>query len=264
MSGFPSIINIELTNICNKNCFMCGRRKREEKQGKIYKDNIDFKLLEKIANEISNRQVLIQFHWDGEPTMYPRLGEALDLFRGNIRCFDTNGKLLVDKADEIINNLETLTLSTFDLDTDKEEQWDILQQFLVIKGNKKPFVIIRRLGNITEEWMKKYESTGLLMADRILHSPAGSFKYSKKTIVPEHGICLEALMHPAINVYGDMSQCVRYDPDRINILENVYKNTIEEIWNSDKRNEWLQWHSIGNRNNHPMCRKCEFWGIPRG
>ena len=266
MSGFPSIINIELTNICNKDCFMCGRRKkeRENQMYDMYSKAIDFELLKKIATELSDRDVLIQFHWDGEPTLYPRLGDALKLFNGNIRCFDTNGKMLVEKSVEIIGNVETITLSTFEDDPDRDKQWMVFNEFLAIKGDKKPNVIIRRLGNIPSEWMTRYDGTGLLTADRILHSPDGSFGYSKKTVVPEHGICLEALIHPAINVDGNMSQCVRYDPDGINILGNIYDNTIEEVWNGDKRKEWLQWHINGKRSNHPMCSKCEFWGIPRG
>ena len=71
-------------------------------------------------------------------------------------------------------------------------------------------------------------------------------------------------MHPAIDVNGDMSMCVRYDPERVNVFGNVYENTIEEIWNGEKRKEWMSWHIAGRRDKHPLCSKCEFWGIPRG
>ena len=95
MSGFPSIINIELTNACNKNCFMCGRRKREREDfelSDVYSKTIDFSLLEKLAKELSGKNIMLQFHWDGEPTMYPRLGDALNLFDGNnykLNLFDS-------------------------------------------------------------------------------------------------------------------------------------------------------------------------------
>jgi radical SAM protein with 4Fe4S-binding SPASM domain len=265
--NFPTVINIELTSACNKGCFMCGRRKKEKEDPAYYdkySQHMPFPLLEKLAKELKGKQVLLQFHWDGDPTVYPRLGDALKLFEGNIRCFNTNGKLIVKKADEIIDNLETLTLSTFEGDWEREEQWKTLQKFLEIKGDRKPNIVIRRLGNIPSKWMKRYEDTGLLMADRILHAPEGSFKYTKKTTKPEYGICLEALMHPAINVNGNMSQCVRYDPDENNIMGNVRTSTIEEIWNGEKRKQWLEWHISGQRHKHPMCSKCEFWGIPRG
>ena len=246
---------------------MCGRRKIEKidpNHYDTYSKHMPFALMEKLAKECKGRDVLIQFHWDGDPTVYPNLGELLKLFEGNIRAFNTNGKLIVKKADEIIDNMESLTISTFEDDWEREEQWEVLQEFLKIKGDRKPNVIIRRLGEIPEEWNKRYEETGLLLADRIMHKPEGSFGYTKKTTVPEYGICLEALMHPAIDVNGDMSMCVRYDPERVNVFGNVYENTIEEIWNGEKRKEWMSWHIAGRRDKHPLCSKCEFWGIPRG
>ena len=55
-----NIINIELTNKCNKKCWMCGRRKWEA-QGAVYNEEIDFKLLKKISKQIDDG-TLIQFH----------------------------------------------------------------------------------------------------------------------------------------------------------------------------------------------------------
>lgn len=265
--NFPTVLNIELTNICNKNCHMCGRRKRERKDPSFYKKyskNMPFETVEKIASQIKDKGILIQFHWDGDPMVYPRLGDALKLFEGNIRCFDTNGKLLVEKADEIIDNMESLTLSTFEDDPERPEQWATLQDFLVTKGERKPNVVIRVLGDTPRGWLKLYEDSGLLNAHRVLHKPEGSFGYKKPPVVPEHGICLEALMHPAIDVNGDMSICVRYDPEKTGVLGNVNEQTIEEIWNGEKRKEFLQNHIEGKRHKHPLCSKCEFWGVPRG
>ena len=92
----------------------------------------------------------------------------------------------------------------------------------------------------------------------------GSFKYEKKTVVPEHGFCLEMLSHPAINRFGDVSTCVRFDPNREAVIGNLNEQTLEEIWNGEKRKKWLELHINGKRNQVPLCSKCEFWGIPRG
>ncbi len=196
--------------------------------------------------------------------MYSRFGEALKLFNKQIRCLDTNGKLLLLKANEIINNLDTITISTFENDLEWEEQYNILKEFLRLKKEKFPRVIIRCLGNIDEERIKLYKELNCLMVCRILHSPMGSFNYDKKTTIPEHGICLEMLMHPAINVDGDVSICVRFDPFKKGILGNIKNNNLKKIWNSEKRIKWLALHIKGLRNKVPLCETCEFWGIPRG
>lgn len=265
----PIIINIELTNKCNKQCWMCGRRKREKKYPTItnkYNKEINFKLLETIAQQLP-KNIMLQLHNNGEPLMYSRLGDAIKLFENQITCLDTNGKLLMDKYDEIINNLDTITISTFQNDPEWLEQYDILNAFIQKKGNQKPNVIIRCLGDIDEERMLKYEKLkqkGCLIAKRILHSPDGSFKYKKEPVIPETGICMEMLGHPAINVDGDFSICVRFDPEGKGILGNIKNNTLTELWNSEKRLQWLKEHIKGTRQNIPMCSKCEFWGIPRG
>ena len=107
-------INIELTSRCNKNCWMCGRRKvdREYPELALNYGDMDFDLVKHIAGQIP-AGIVVQFHRDGDALMYPRFGEAVSLFPNNIRNIVTNGKLLVEKADEIIGNLETLSVSIF-------------------------------------------------------------------------------------------------------------------------------------------------------
>lgn len=258
-------VNIELTSRCNKNCWMCGRRKIDKEYPEIVKNygDIDFELLNKISKQIPE-DIIVQFHNNGEPLMYPKLEDALKLFEGKIRCLDTNGKLLSIKCNEIIDNLESLTLSTFQDDPEWEEQYENLISFLSMQKKRKPIVIIRVLGDIGEKRLQLYKNTDCLMAYRILHSPMGSFNYEKKTVIPEHGFCLEMLSHPAISRFGEVSTCVRFDPYKEAVIGNLNEQSFEEIWNGKKRKSWLNSHLNGKRNNVPLCSKCEFWGIPRG
>lgn len=59
--------------------------------------DMEFGLLQKIAPQIP-KGIVVQFHRDGDALMYPRFGEAVSLFKDNIRNIVTNGKLLVEKA----------------------------------------------------------------------------------------------------------------------------------------------------------------------
>lgn len=264
LNGLLSV-NIELSSICNKNCWMCGRRKidKEYPELAVKYGFMDFQLLQKISKELPE-SIVIQFHNNGEPLLYPRLGEALSLFNKQIRCLDTNGKLLIEKKEEIVENLDSITISTFENDDEWEHQYETVLNFLEYKKNKKPFVVIRCLGNISEDRRKKYENLNCRIANRILHSPLGSFGYSKKTVVPETGICLEILSKMAINIEGEVSICVRFDPHRKGIIGSIKENTLTEIWNGSKRQSWLKHHISNKREQVPLCEKCEFWGIPRG
>jgi len=261
-SGLTTV-NIELTNLCNKSCWMCGRRKmeREYPELALKYGEMDFKLVKSIAKQLPPN-IVVQFHNNGEGLMYPRFGEAVKLFKNQTKCLTTNGKLLLKKADEIIDNLDTIAVSIIQDDAKQEEkeQFNILKKFLKIKGGRKPLVIFRLLGKVDE---KKYKNLNGIIAKRILHSPMGSFNYVKREpTVPEIGICLDLLNHLCINTKGEVSVCVRFDPKRLGVIGDLNKQTLEEIWNGKLRKQWIEFHKQGLRKKAPLCKTCEFWGVP--
>lgn len=255
-------VNIELTSRCNKNCWMCGRRKidREYPEIAIKYGDMEFELVKLIARQLPGG-IVVQLHDNGEPLLYPRFKEAMGLFNRQIRCMDTNGKLIIEKADEIIGNMETLTISTFENDDEAEEQYKLIEKFLGIKKDRKPNVIIRCLGNMGIEQYKKF---GCIIATRILHSPLGSFGYKKNPTIPEIGICLDLLSHLVIKRDGKVSICVRLDPEGLGVIGDCIETPLADIWNNRGRKKWIEYHIEGKRNKVPLCSKCEFWGVPTG
>jgi len=264
-----STINIELTSICNFSCEMCGRRKIEREYPEIARSygHMDFELLKKIEPQIPPG-TLVQFHNNGDPLEYPRLGEALKLFEGRIRCFNTKGGNQLNlKKEDIVGNLEVLTISVIQKENGKEDiinYLSLLEFITSLPKDEKPRVVLRMLGNISDKRMDMYKKMNIPIVKRILHSPMGSFDYEKKITRPEYDICLDMLTHPAIDRHGNVSICVRFDPDGIGRLGSLNDKTLEEIWNGDKRKEWLKKHIDGNRNDVPLCSKCHYYGVPRG
>lgn len=258
-------VNLELTNRCNKKCWMCGRRKIEaENPGKMVFDrDMDMGLVRRIAEQLPS-DIVVQFHNNGEPLLYAELPKALDLFKRQVRCFDTNGKLLVKRAADIIGRVDTVTVSTFERDEEWPEQFELIKEFLSIKGAAGPRLIIRCLGEIGEERLALYRATGCLMVPRVLHSPDGSFKYIKPTVIPEVGFCIEIMNHMAINTAGQVSFCVRFDPERHGVIGDASKEKLADIWNSTKRREYIRAHIEGRRDSLKLCGACHYWGVPRG
>jgi MoaA/NifB/PqqE/SkfB family radical SAM enzyme len=261
LNGFGNI-HIELTSRCDKSCWMCGRRKVEREFPALALEygDIDFDLLENISKQLPSN-IVVQLHNNGESLLYPRLGDAVRLFNKQIINIVTNGKLLVEKADEIIDNLDTITISVIENDPEADDQYTIIEKFLKIKGNKKPFPILRINGLVK---LERYKKLGLIMATRVLHSPLGSFNYKKNPTIPEIGICLDFLHHLSINNKGEVSICVRYDPKGLGIIGDAKEQSLKEIWNSPKRMKWLEYHRQGRRDKVPLCSYCHFWGVPNG
>ncbi len=255
-------VNVELTSRCNKSCWMCGRRDIDNNYPELalqYGD-MDFELVKKIAEQLPPN-IVVQLHNNGESLLYPYFGDAVRLFDRQITNVVSNGKLLVEKSDEIIGNLDTLAISIIENDPEADEQYEIIERFLKIKGDRKPFTLLRLNGDVNPDRYKKF---GLKIATRTIHSSMGSFNYKRNPTIPEIGICLDFLHHLAINKDGKVSICVRFDPKGIGIIGDVNTMSIEEIWNSPKRLEWLEYHKEGRRDKIPLCSYCHFWGVPTG
>jgi len=257
-----STVNIELTSRCNKNCWMCGRRKIDRDYPEIAMNygDMEFSLVEKIARQLPPG-IVVQFHNNGEPLLYPRFGDAISLFPNNIKHIDTNGKLIVEKTDEIMDMLDTMTISVFQDDPESDEQYELVKQFIDIRGDHKPNLIYRCLGKVDIERWKKLPG---IVATRTLHNPMGSFKYEKNPTVPETGICLDLLNHLVIDRFGKVSPCVRFDPKRLGVIGDANTTSLVNIWNGKERQKWIKYHIQGKRDKVSLCSYCEFWGVPTG
>ncbi len=269
LGSFNSLttVNVELTSRCNKNCWMCGRRKRDRDFPELalqYAD-MDFSLVKLIAKQLPPG-IVVQFHNNGEGMLYPRFGEATRLFKKQIKCITTNGLLLLEKADEIIDNLDTVAVSIIldEIPETKEKLLKIIKDFLKIKGGRKPFLIYRLLGDVSNE---EYKELPGIVVRRILHAPMGSFNYQHKQekrnpTIPEIGICLDFLNHMCISQNGEVSICVRFDPKRVGVIGDANKQSLAKIWNGKKRREWINFHIKNQRDEIPLCSTCQFWGVP--
>lgn len=283
MNGL-STINIELTSRCNKKCAMCGRRKMEREHPELCNwGDMPLDMVGRIAKQIP-KGVLIQLHNSGEPLLYHKLAEALKLFKGHNVCLNTNGKLLLEQRDAI-RQLSSITISVIPDDPESGSQMLIAGEFLELEN--RPLVIFRLLGRIDDArhlmirgWRKRYPK--VIICYRVLHAPEGSHGYEKPVTIPEIGICLEMLHKLAIDRFGNVYPCVRYDPEKKNLLGNlddsVYqmfqdanrmypregRMTLDNVWNDVTRKGWVALHILGMRERVPLCQSCDFWGVPRG
>jgi radical SAM protein with 4Fe4S-binding SPASM domain len=120
-------------------------------------------------------------------------------------------------------------------------------------------------GELDNLLAERYRDLGLVTTRKI-------FKEGKKEgtviynlvypMIPEHGICQDLLSHLCIDSNGLVYACVRFDPEKKGLLGDVKKDYIDDIWNSEKRKKMLYLHERGLRNKIPLCKGCEYYGIP--
>jgi hypothetical protein len=92
----------------------------------------------------------------------------------------------------------------------------------------------------------------------------GSRDYTKKVTKPEIGVCLDLLHHPAIDRYGSVSICVRFDPEGLGRIGNVNEHRLDDILNGPRRQSIINGHLQGHRSTCGLCHDCDFWGVPTG
>ncbi len=254
-------VNVELTSRCNKECWFCGRRERDKIYGTGNYGDMDFKLVKKIASQLP-KNTIIALHNNGEPLLYPELGSAIKTFKnhGLFVYTVTNGKLLMKKYNDIVNNIDQISISIIEKENSDEQklQLDVLKEFLFKKKENKPYVVLRYVGNVDESL---YKDLNLPIVRRTVHLPKGSVGYRKEPMRPEFLVCWDLMSRLAIDRFGDISLCVRYDPEREIVIGNIENMTIDEAWNSEKRLNIVENMIAGKRTG--FCNsKCQFWGIP--
>ena len=257
-----SQLNIELSSRCDRAtlCGFCGHQDRKTNPHLKFGD-INFDLLRRIRNQVEP-PLVISFHRDGDPLVYPLLQEALMLFAEFPTSIVTHGEALGKRASEIIGRATTVTVSVIPNDKDRELQLASLRSFLAQKGDLPPVVQLKFVGAI--ERPEEYEALGLRIINRALHVKPGNWKYHKATPpVPEIGICLDVLGRPTIDWRGRVFICNRLDVEDAGIVGDLTKQSLDDIWNGPERARILKAHLAGRRDlANELCKSCTFWGIP--
>ena len=265
LSGLAQI-NIELTSRCNRHtlCGFCGHQNPAVHPG-LRKGNMHPCLIEELAGQVASlgKNLIVQFHRDGDPLAYPALGVALELFEANTRSLVTHGETLAEKADDLIENCEVVTVSIFRGDPDREIQLDSLRTFLALKGDRAPRVLLKVVGDMTDEEMAPYLALGLPVMRRLLHVASSNATYARSLpAMPEHGICLDLLHHPSVAWDGRVFLCNRLDTTDAGFIGDATADTLEAIWNGPVRQAYLHKHLEGKRAEVPPCKTCEYYGVP--
>ena len=175
---------------------------------------------------------------------------------------ETQGKNLDKGAEDIIGNCTSLTVSMFKGDPDGQLQFDVVRQFLALKGDKRPITNIKVVGELPID--RDVHSLGIPVIRRVLHNPDGNYHYAQRNpVIPEHGICLDFLSHPSVDWRGRLFICNRLDPADGGLLGDLNTESLDDLWNSPKRLEWLEAHKRGRRDQaSPLCKGCLFYGVP--
>ena len=263
-----SQINLELTSRCDKHtlCAFCGHQDPAVFPTLKFGDMTDT-LLNRLSTDLSGlgRSLVVQFHRDGDPLASPHLRAALSYFSFHIRSIVTHGERLAERANELIDNCESVCVSIFRGDPDRDLQLTALRGFLDAKGDRLPRVFVKVVGDMSDDELRPYTDLSLPVLRRAIHSPMGNAKYAHRVpTMPEHGLCLDLLHHPSIAWDGRVYLCNRLDTKDAGLIGNLNEESLDAIWNGKLRADYIQKHLEGRRAEVPPCKDCRYYGVPTG
>lgn len=286
---WPKYIDIELTNHCNINCYMCPVGTHTMRREKGF---MSMEIVERICSELKNGDIqgVRLVRW-GEPTLHPKFLKILKMLKetGKIIHFNTNGILLNQKSIEQIIDLsiESVKFSFQGVDKDSYEEmrhgssWDILlkniQLMNEIRGKKdKPYIQIsttitdesqnqiqifeNMIENICDYYNIGRTELSYLDVEKMKISKERKDKFielrERENLQKKHlKVCPEVYDKLSINWDGTVTACCS-DYDNQLIIGDIQKESLETIFNNEKINNIRKLICDGKYDALPLCSTC--------
>ncbi len=270
MGNFPKRIQLETTSVCPCDCIMCSRPLAKRRN-----TFMDDRLIDKIIEECSSHQVIMQLLFYGDPLTDKRLPEIIK------KCKNKNLWTTITTPGVLLNNELALKLLNtgldhcgFSVDGATKETYEKIRvgaNFDLVVKNVENFIRLRDSGdyhttidvrmvglkltqNETEAFLAKWKP----LADQVWvgkYSHKGADYDEQDTIIPVNKNNCEVFYNEmCITTDGDVTICCR-DYGR-HIMGNVVKDSIKQVWLGEKRKEISNIFQEVGSFGVPYCRDC--------
>ena len=292
---FPAVLQVQTINRCNGRCGMCPYPYTVHLQPREVMDDALYK---KIVNECVAEKDFYEFvpMVQNEPLLDGKLEERIAEFKQHAQPHQsveivTNGtgltpgrfeKLVQSGLDTITISLSAFTQATYEKLIEGLSWTQVIRNLEAVAESPLLAKVniflryVRQSGNENEfhPFKKYWERRGLNVANYEINNRAGTlqdyekqqpiksflFKRARKSMGRKvfKRACPHAfgIMHVLTN--GDVPLCAN-DWHNRHILGNVREQSIREIYNSPRMNEFRELMEQGRFDEIDACRDCSFW-----
>ncbi|MFW3341625.1 radical SAM/SPASM domain-containing protein [Aliarcobacter butzleri] len=273
LTEVPLHLDIELTNKCNLDCKMCWQNEHMT----YPKGNMDVSLFKKIIDEaVFSGVKAIKLQSRGESTLHPNIIECIS-YAKNKGIIDiqltTNATIFSNKINEnlLISGLDLLIIS---IDSDHIESYNRIyknKNYETVAANILDILQIRKNKNLKYPKIRIQVASGTEKLNPIVEKYIEDFrKYADTLNISPYFLlqdnnpkienikttpCPYPWQRMVINYDGKVTVCCR-DYNCTLIMGDITKQTIKDIWNSDKYDNFRNIHKEGKRNMINFCRIC--------
>lgn len=274
----PITLEVETTNYCNEECWMCPRKYMKRPLG-----HMSDTLLRKIIEENKNTLELINLFHCGEPLLHPEICKFISMcHKENIKVqITTTGNLLTnDMAYSLINS--GIDMIVFSLDAVTKDTYSCIRKsnFVEVVKNIENFIELKRKlgrGPFIQVQMVKMEINYLEIKQfqNFWKKKADSIRikhfYNTANIASELNYKInlrKSAAHPCIMLWREPVIC--WDgtvlPCCVDLIGqcpigNIKEHTIEEIWNGEIMQNMRKLHIQGRYKEIDLCRNCTIFQV---
>lgn len=287
--GYPPVLMIEPTNICNLKCPLCPSGNGSLKRERGY---MDFEIFKKTIDEVKDKTMMLILWNQGEPFLNKQFLKMVKYASdtGLFILVSTNGNYIPDAEEIVQSGLDSLIVS---LDGTTQEVYNkyrvngnlsevlrnahkitnakkklksktpiVKWQFIVMKHNEHQIEDIKKLAKEIEVDQLQLKSVQIYSKEDVKNFLPNNPKYRRYRINGDnfelkYGIknkCKRLWRQPVVNWTGEMAVCC-FDKDIDYKVGNIKDSKLIDIWKGDKFNKMRQ-TILTDRQSIPMCRNC--------
>jgi sulfatase maturation enzyme AslB (radical SAM superfamily) len=245
----PPSLDIEITSKCNLQCSHCPFHKPDPL---FERDpmNMDFEMYKQIIDEVSKKDTkTIKFNFGGEPTIYPKIVEAIQYAREkgiSDVMMNTNAIALTPSLSEALckAGLTTLIISDYNI----PRQVENTERFSTLRESYDCMLIMNKM-DCSEKWE-------WLNIDKIVTSKFYDFEKLKQDYIVSYFKCDYPWQRFIVLVDGTIMTCSCGTIDPSKMIGCFPKDTIEEMWTGKAMNALRKEHKLFRSHNVKYCRTC--------
>ncbi len=286
----PLLIDVELTNVCNLQCYMCptGTNSMVRCRG-FMSEEVMSKLLENLSKSTVRGIRLILW---GEPTLHPCFLEFAAKIKqmGKLLHFNTNGILLTEGMMQELIDMEadSIKFSFQGVDRESYEEmrfgsdWDIIMEHIksfamIRKKNEKPYIHIST--TVTDESKERIDRfvyqmqafcDEVTVGQTILsHLDVCKMNITKErkekfinlknrqSLAEKHlDVCPEIYNKLSVLWNGDVTMCCNDYDGKDMVLGNILNASICDLWRSEKAVAICEKLCKGDYDQFGICSTC--------
>lgn len=273
ISGYPLLVDLELSTLCNLHCPMCYTITEEFKQ-KVNACLMDLGLFKRIIDEIAGKVPAIRLSLRGEPTLHPKFLECIEYAKKKgvyeVSTLTNGSRLSVDFFRKMMDaGIDWITVSVDGLGDMYEsirkplkfsETLHKLRDIKKIKdkaGAHKPVIRVQAIWPSIKENPERFYNIIAPYVDGIAFNPLIDYLGNDDEIIYEDNFsCCQLYQRLVVGADGKAMMCSN-DEEGTLIIGDANSESIYEIWHGDALNRIREIHLLKNGFLQiPACRKC--------